>query len=157
MKRAKRRSFEDAMFVRLFRLWAMGREDHSSALPAMHAEAKRHGYKDQAAAACASLFELLESHLGRRLERECCCSPKFSADEKALIGVLRSAPRLASGRGSRDVPHGLPGAISWAASCVCDAMGVTTDPDIEALKGQAANSQDCPFRSEEAGGAAYGL
>ncbi|KWV92021.1 hypothetical protein AUC45_12770 [Erythrobacter sp. YT30] len=135
----------------------MGREDHTSALPAMHAEATKHGYKDHAAAACSSLFELVEGHLGRQLVRECCCSPSFSSDEKALIGILRSALSLFSGRGSREVPHGLPGAISWAASCVCDAMGITIDPEIQALKSSSANRQDCPFKSTAGEAAIYGL
>lgn len=157
MRKVRKRAFEDAIFVRLFRLWAMGREDHTSALPAMHEEATKHGYKDQTAAACASLFELVEGHLGRQLVRECCCSPQFSADEKALIGILRSAPSLTSGMGSREVPHGLPGAIGWAASCICDAMGIAIDSNIQALKNSAANRQDCPFGSSQRRDATYGL
>ena len=156
MRTAKGRAFQDAIFVRLFRLWAIGREEQVSVLPKMHKEALKHGYHDVTASACASLFELVEGHLGRRLVRECCCSPKFSSDEKALIGILLCAPALTAGYGSREVPHGLPAAISWAASCVCEAMFIELDPDIQALKGTPANRQDCPFGARPSAGAAHG-
>ena len=149
MKRCGNRAFQDAMFVRLFRVWAMAREDNTHALPAMHKEAMQRGYQDQTASACASLFELVEAHLGRRLVRECCCSQTFSADEKALLGILRFAPSLSAGRGSRAVPHGLPGAISWAASCVCDARGLEDNATVMALHERAANRQDCPFGADQ--------
>jgi len=157
MRSSRQKAFKDAIFVRLFRLWAMGREDHEPALPRMHEEASKHGYKDQAAAACSSLFELVESHLGRQLRRECCCSPCFSPDERALIGVLRAAPGLSMGKGSREVPHGLPGAISWAASCVCDAMEIAVDRQLQTLRNSAANQQECPFQWPIADGEARGV
>ncbi|MEM6908582.1 MAG: hypothetical protein AAF494_07865 [Pseudomonadota bacterium] len=140
------RATEDAIFVRLFRMWAESREEHRAALPMMHEEACRHGFKDQAAAACASLFELVEGHLGRRLVRKPSGGREMSSDERALIGLVRSAPALVPGRGSRTVPHGLPGAISWAASATCDAMGFAPDSELEALQNQVANRQDCPFQ-----------
>ncbi|MEM1051526.1 MAG: hypothetical protein AAGI28_05455 [Pseudomonadota bacterium] len=149
MQMTSRRAFDEAIFVRLFRLWAMGYEDRISPLPTMHAEAISHGYKDQTAMACASLFELVQGHLGRTLVRECCCSTNFSSDERALIGILQSAPSLSPGQGSREVPHGLPGAICWAAASVCDAMGMENKAEAAALKGKAANSQGCPFSTED--------
>lgn len=157
MKPTRQRAYQDAIFVRLFRLWAMGWEEGASALPAMHAEATKHGYKDQAAAACSSLFELVEGHLGRKLVRECCCSPRFSSDEKALLGILRTAPAITSHHSSREVPHGLPGAISWAASCVCDAMNIPVSGEEFALRNSAANNQSCPFDQQRDEGAAHGL
>ena len=157
MRSCRQRGFQDAMFIRLFRLWSIARDDAAPALPAMFEEAAKLGYKDQTAAACASLFELVEAHLGRQLVRECCCSPKFSPDERALIGVLRTAPTLEVGRGTREVPHGMPGAISWAASCVCDAMGVTLDDSVVRLVRTPANSQDCPFSTSERSERSYGV
>lgn len=130
--------------MRLFRLWAIGWEDGTSALPRMHAEATKRGYEDHAAAACSSLFELVEGHLGRRLVRECCCSPKFSSDEKALLGILRTAPPMNSHYASREVPNGLPGAISYAASCVSDAMNTPVSGEEFALRNSAANNQSAP-------------
>jgi len=79
------------MLVRLFRLWSIARESGEPALPAMHDAAMQVGYAVETAAACSSLFELAEARLGRGLERECCCSISFSTDERALIGVVRTA------------------------------------------------------------------
>lgn len=157
MRIAQKRGFEDAIFIRLFRLWSMARESHEPAVPAMHEEASKHGYKDQAAPACSSLFELVEGHLGRPLRRECCCSPRFSADERALLGILRATPSLNDGKGSPEGRQGLPGAISWAASSVCDAMGIVADPALVALQSSAANKQDYPFGIPAQKGRAHGI
>ena len=157
MQHVGMQAFEDAMFVRLFRLWVMSREEDRHPIPTMHAEAMKRGYKDQAAAACASLFELVEGHLGRHLVRECCCNPDFSSDEQALVGILHAAPSLKPGRGTREVPHGLPGAISWAASCVRDAMRMKSDPDIEAIRRAASRGDGCAFISPRGGGPIHGV
>ena len=145
MQRSQSSAFQDAIFIRLFRKWMMAREDGEPVMPPMHEEAKRHGFGDNTAAAAASLFQLVEGQVGRPLQRECCCSPSFSSDERALIGILRQAPALRPGRGTRAIPHGLPGAISWAAQCLCDAMHIEIDQQLNALRSSAANSQGCPF------------
>lgn len=130
MEEEQKVGFEFAIFVRLFRLWAMAREGHEPALPVMYKEAARHGFQDQAASACSSLFELVEGHLGRKLQRECCCSARLSADERALIGVLRAAPLLVNGEHSQYNAQGLSRAISWAASSARDAMGITVNQSV---------------------------
>ncbi|MEM6585806.1 MAG: hypothetical protein AAF692_08635 [Pseudomonadota bacterium] len=157
MRHSKQKAFKEAIFVRLFRLWAMGREEGRNPLPAMYAEAAKHRFSDQSAPACCSLFELTEGHLGRPLIRECCCSQSFSPDEKALLGVVRHAPALRPMRGSRAIPHGLPGAISWAASCVCEAIGFAAPSSVSNLTTSPANQQDCPFGSHQQGGALHAL
>ena len=72
MQMAGRRAFDEAIFVRVFRLWAMGQESQTSPIPAMHEVAVGHGYADQTSMACDSLFELVQSQLGRALQRESC-------------------------------------------------------------------------------------
>lgn len=136
---------QDASFVQLFRLWSAARANGRLVMPDIHTEAQAHGFADQTAAAAASLFCLLEGQVGRRLSPGKPGDREFTADERALIGLLRQAPMLQPGRGTRAIPHGLPGAISWAARCLCDAMGIEVDHGIYALQAAAANSQDCPF------------
>jgi hypothetical protein len=88
----------------------------------MHQAANEFSLPVHTAAACASLFALVENALARRMTREQCCAPRFSPDESALIGVIEAAPSLGAMQGSGAVPHGLPGAIRWAALCVRDAL-----------------------------------
>jgi hypothetical protein len=111
------------VFVRLFRLWAAAREAGENPLPHMQDAARLIGPRPDLAVACASLFELVESQLGRRLVPECCCSPALSRDERALLGVLRHAPETELPFTSAAVPHGLPGAIRWAAFAIRRALG----------------------------------
>lgn len=139
------REFQDAIFVRLFRKWSIARENGEAAIPCLHEEAKQHNYRDNTAAAAASLFQLVEAQIGRPLVRECCCSPSFSPDERALIDILRHAPSLHPGKGTKAIPHGLPGALSWAARCLCEAMHIEIAPNLTLLQASAANTQDCPF------------
>jgi len=120
-----RRGEVEIIFVRLFRLWALGQKECETNLSRMHQAASDLRLPDETAVACASLFELVGGVLGRTLTPECCCSKVFSADEEALLGILRVAPHLEPGCGSAAVPHGLPGAIHWAALTVRMAFGLT--------------------------------
>ena len=147
MSPARSTAFENAVLIRLFRKWAMARESDQPVMPIMHAEAMRHHFQDYTAAAAASLFQIVEAQIGRPLVRECCCSPSYSADERALIGILRHAPVLRPGCGTKAIPHGVPGALCWAARCLCEAMDIEIDAGLTALHASAANSQDCPFES----------
>jgi hypothetical protein len=123
------------MLVRLFRLWSMARESGEPALPAMHDAAMQVGYAVETAAACSSLFELAEARLGRGLERECCCSISFSTDERALIGVVRTARSDAIPSGEDAAARGLDEAIGWAARAVRTAMMAPVDHPLgESLK-----------------------
>jgi hypothetical protein len=144
---AEDKSFKNAILIRLFRLWALAREDGNVGLGPMHSLARHLQLADETAPACASLFQLIEAELERPLVRECCCAKTFSPDELALLGVIEAAPSLDSIKGSGDVPHGLPGAIHWAAMTV-----------RRSLKWPAAGSSSittngkgkiCPFLSRE--------
>jgi hypothetical protein len=113
------------VFVRLFRLWAAAREAGENPLPHMQDVVALIGPRPDLAVACASLFELVEGQLGRWLVPECCCSPRLSRDEQALLGVLQHAPEVGQPLTVSAVPHGLPGAICWAAFAIRRALGTT--------------------------------
>ncbi len=81
--------------------------------------------------ACDSYFALSEACLGRQLAvsangpRDVPLDITLTADERALLTALRHCPlpseavRMAPG-----IPHGLPGALCWAAYAVRRALGV---------------------------------
>lgn len=150
MQNAHSPAYQDAIFIRLFRKWSIAREMGEPAMPAMHQEAQTHGFDDPTAVIASSLFQLVEGTIGRPLSRECSCLQNYSCDERALIGILRQAPVLRPGCGSRAIPHGLPGAICWAAQCLCDAMHINLDKGLAALPSSAVNSQGCPFAIAQA-------
>lgn len=133
----------EIVFVRLFRLWAMAREDGGEVLSRMHKVAAELYLPDETAIACASLFELVTGELGRPLVRECCCSKELSADERALLGIVEVAPNLEPGSGSTAVPHGLPGAIHWAAMAVRRAFGLSNRH--AAIVPESVRLSLCPF------------
>jgi len=110
--------------VRLFRIWSALREVGTPYLPCMQDLIVHLRLPDETAVACASLFELLEGQLGRRLNRECCCSQTMTTDEMAILGVLRHAPSVNAYGATENIPHGLPGAIVWAAMSVRRALGM---------------------------------
>jgi hypothetical protein len=131
------------IFVRLFRVWATARAEGENPLPPMQAKIRLLAPAPELTVACASLFELVEAHLGRALIPECCCNPATSRDEQALLGVLRHAPAAGQPFTSPAVPHGLPGAIGWAAFAVRRALGASFGGELEAP--EPARPAVCPF------------
>jgi hypothetical protein len=127
----------EAMAIRLFRRWSAARQLGENPVIALHAIATPLRYPVETGAACASLFELVEGLLDRALVRECCCSQAFSVDELALIGLLRCAPDLGSPLTSATIPHGLPGAICWAAMATRRALGISQQVQLA--------DPHCPF------------
>src|SRR5688500_15278478 len=132
-------------FVRLFRLWAAAREEGENPLPHMQEAIALLAPAPELAVACASLFELVEGQLGRRLVPECCCSPERSRDERALLGVLRHAPEAGQPLTSAAVPHGLPGAICWAAFAIRRALEASFADEIAAPYVREVVPAVCPF------------
>lgn len=132
------RSDAERLAIRLFRTWSTAREAGLNPVVALHGIAEPLNYPAETAPACASLFELVEGLLGRSLVGDCCCSRSFSPDELALIGLLRCAPNLGPGVAFSAIPHGLPGAVCWAAMAVRRALGMTHQPILA--------PQHCPFR-----------
>jgi len=125
--------------IALFRIWSKARVDGTNALPAMVACARRHGANEpsqleaapQLAVAADSFFALTEACLGRALvrsERE----NALSGDEAALIATLRQVPVLEEIGPNRAVPHGLPGALQWAAFAVLRWVDVGEGAGVDA-------------------------
>lgn len=130
------------VIVKLFRLWAAAREAGENPLPHMQGAVALLLPAPELAVASASLFELVESQLGRRLVPACCCSPALSRDERALLGVLRHAPEAGQPLTGAVVPHGLPGAIRWAAFAVRRALGSSFDGEPDEPEAPPV----CPFK-----------
>ena len=128
--------------VKLFRLWAAAREAGENPLPHMLDALEPLAPAPELAVACASLFELVEGQLARPLVPECCCSPALSRDEQALLGVLRHAPEAGQPLTGAAVPHGLSGAILWAAFAIRRALGESFADDGDEPQVSAV----CPFQ-----------
>ena len=139
-----RDTFAQGVVIRLFRAWSAQVEAGLAPMERLQAIIASLGLPDETAIACASLFELVEGHLGRRLVRESCCSRRLSPDESALLGVLRVAPSLSAVAGTAAVPHGLPGAIVWAVIAVRQALGMT-EPDDGPDDASQGPFPACPF------------
>lgn len=84
-------AFASRFVIRLLRSWSASRAYAAPDLLRMEELSASWGLSDTVAPACARLFELVEAHLGRALVSECCCSPRLSADERALLGLIRHA------------------------------------------------------------------
>ena len=140
------------VFVRLLRKWSAARTSGENPLPHMQALAAPFDPSPDLTVACASLFDLVEAHLGRLLVPECCCSHALSRDEDALLGLLRYAPEAGLPLSSAAIPHGLPGAIRWASFAVTRALNATFGERgaLGDLESRAAAGAVCPFGSATA-------
>lgn len=92
--------------------------------------------------ALASVFQLTEAVLGRRLVAECCCSRCLSGDERAVIRLLGSRMPTLPGTATPDIPHGLPGALAWA---VLSARQLCGDIVHRIPKMTSDDADGCPF------------
>lgn len=131
------------IFVRLFRLWSAARTGEGNPVPPMQDSIGLFDSAPELAVACASLFDLVEAHLGRPLVPECCCARELSRDETALLGVLRHAPEAGQPLAGAAIPHGLPGAICWAAFATRRALAATFGEAFEVPRAEAP--RECPF------------
>jgi hypothetical protein len=116
-------TWSEFVVVRLLRRWAAARANQDNSLPALVELAADLGEPTETAIALHSLFQLTEACLERPLEAECCCSRTLSRDERAVLTLLAKAPGRAPPLSSVDVPHGLPGALLWAAATVRTLLG----------------------------------
>lgn len=135
-------SFQQAIFVKMFRCWVAAREADVDCRSAMSEAYGGPGDAMMAAVACDSLFALVEAHLGRALMPECCCSRALTSDEAALLGLLYYAGSGGGVMTDAAVPHGLSGAICWAARAVRRELGFSSatgrpPPPVDATH--------CPF------------
>lgn len=139
-------SFQQAIFVKMFRRWAAAREAEVDRRGAMAEAYRGPGSAIMAAVACDSLFALVEAHLGRALVPECCCSRSLTADEAALLGLLYYAGSARGVTTDGAMPHGLSGAICWAARAVRRELAFPSVPGRPPLTADPAH---CPFHRQE--------
>jgi len=135
-------SFHHAVLVQIFRRWAAARTAGVDRRLAMAEIYRGPGTAVMAAVACDSLFELIEAQLDRPLTPGRCCSQALSADEAALVGLLRYAGSVGGVVATSAIPHGLPGAICWAAHAVRRELGFP--PAIATPLGE--EPARCPFQ-----------
>ena len=127
---------EDARVVAVLRAYATARGTGGPLLPRLIAFAAEEGLGETATVALASVFELTEACLGRPLLPG--HGQALSADEEGVLMLLASANDVGPHCGSRTVPHGMPGALAWAArSAVRLTGGVCARP---------ATPPACPFQ-----------
>lgn len=140
MERIEALGWSGLVIVRLLRRWVAARHAGLDAMPSLVGLATELGRSPQLAIALHSLFQLTESCLGRPLEAECCCSHSLGSDESAVLLMIAAAPAPGTPIASQDIPHGLPGALSWAAASVRCSLG--TMQQIESHR----TPTRCPFR-----------
>ena len=122
----------------LFRTWHRRRSEGANPLPAMADLAAEHSRLTglssdvcaQLAVACDSFFALTEACLGRALQPGSDDGPP-SADEQGLLATLLQVPVLQAVGPNPALPHGLPGALQWAAFAVLRWLGVGRDHEVE--------------------------
>lgn len=133
-----------ATVVEALRCYALARRDGRPALPAMIALAEGSGLSAPAAVALASVFEITESCLDRRLvpgEG----AHALSDDERAVLRLIACPDAVGSHRGSATVPHGLPGVLVWAIRSARRLW-----PGARATFEPVAGSATCPFGGRKA-------
>jgi hypothetical protein len=113
--------------ISLFRVWTRARDMHRNPLPEMSAVLAGQDTSPELATACHSLFELTEACIGRRLDSGNMAADDLSSDELALLALVEAAPKAGTLLTEARVPHGLPGALQWAASAVLRAIGGPLD------------------------------
>lgn len=140
------RTIGTLIFIRLMRKWSAARASGENPHPPMQAMILPFEPSPDLALACASLFDLVEAHLGRPLVPDCCCSQSLSRDEEALLSLLRHAPEAGQPMTGGTVPHGLPGAIRWAAFAATRALAATFgDSPIISRPPERLPVTACPF------------
>lgn len=134
--------WNDIVIVRLLRRWVAAREAEQDRLASLVELASELGQSPRAAAALDSLLQLTETCLGRPLKGECCCSRRLAPDERAVLLMVAAAPAPGQPLASQSIPHGLPGALAWAATAVRRTMSA----DVRGASGQGP--AHCPFQRQ---------
>ncbi|TIX51698.1 hypothetical protein [Alteraurantiacibacter aquimixticola] len=111
------------LLVRLFRAWTSARLLGDNPLPEMARVTGNRMETLTLASACDSFFALTEACIERRLIAGGAGDAHLSGDEVALLETIRETPLLTSLGPNSRVPHGLPGALQWAAMSVLQALG----------------------------------
>ena len=132
------------LVVRMLRGWAALRDSEPNPLPGMITLAEELGQAPVAAIALLNLFQLAEASLGRPLNAKRPGRHSISTDERAILLLLTSTGEYPKPFAPRDIPHGLPGALSWAIVNAKVAMGLAS------LPAGGAPVTACPFDRSEA-------
>jgi len=140
-------SFQQMIFVKMFRRWAAARDAGVDRRLAVAEVYRGPGSAVMAAVAADSLFDMVEARLGRALKGGCCCSPSLGADETALLGLLQYSGSAGGVTTDAAIPHGLSGAICWAAMAVRRELGFP--PSASAPIGEPVAR--CPFARQDNG------
>lgn len=130
---------DQPIMTMLLRTWAAARRSGENPVPAMQGKLSASA-SPELAAALDSLFGLTEAVLGRALAPGRATCPTASPDEEALAMLIRHARAAGPVRTGEAVPHGLPGALCWAAAAVARALG---DP----VRHERPPPSRCPFGS----------
>ena len=133
-----------SLVIMMLRSWSSARSAHENPLPDMYAKSAPSGASPEFVVACDSLFTLTEAVLARPLLPARSCSTRLSRDEAALLMLIASSPQTGTVETTTCVPHGLPGALRWAAMSVRRALGDGEDQRVDA--GNASPSRHYPFR-----------
>jgi hypothetical protein len=133
-----RRVWTELIIVRLIRRWVAAREQGLNASAGVVALAAELGVPAMAGIALDSLLQLTENCLKRPLRAECCCSPKLGPDERAVLLLIAAQPSQPPWAAS-GIPHGLPGALSWAAASLNRLLGEELPATF------SAPTEVCPF------------
>lgn len=134
-------AWSDFLVLRLFRRWAAARKLGDPVLPSLVDLAGQLGTGPQAAISVHSVFQLVESCLGRPLQAECCCSRQLAPDERAMLALIGTSPPDGTGTATSAIPHGLPGALWWAVKSARMALDYP-------LPFAAASHGRCPFERQ---------
>jgi hypothetical protein len=111
-----RRVWTEHVIVRLLRRWTAAREAGRNSTASLVELAAELAEPAMVAVALDSLFQLTESCLGRPLRAESCCSRTLGADERAVLLMITTADAPGAPYAAPEIPHGLPGALSWAVT-----------------------------------------
>ena len=133
--------------IALFRIWREAMDNRSNPLPVLFAALGSTAANAELAPACDSFFALTQACLGRELLAGAAQSSELSPDEQGLLDTLRHVPLPGGALASAAIPHGLPGALQWAAMAVLRAMDGSARADLAGADDLAAGAiaAACPF------------
>ena len=125
--------------IMAMRCYAAALDYAEPVLPSMVEMGRRRGINPPAAIALASVFQITEACLGRRLIAGPGRGASLSDDENAVLLMLRVGANLGSHVGSETVPHGLPGVLVWAIRSARRLCRIADGPT------SLAHDTACPF------------
>lgn len=140
------------LLVALCRCWVAARRQGREPMPAMMRLVEGGGHDCMLVPICDSFFALSESCLGRALiagpatPGAAIAPPQpYLPDEIGLLATIARCSGMVGGaRTDPAIPHGLPGALCWAARTVRRALGPLAMPAPAAAAATGTPAR-CPF------------